>query len=88
MEVLAVFLEHPGVLFIPDIADPLEEEQRQDVALPVGPIDRRATQDVGSFPKLGLDIVTVVHAHKVLLRSFANWDGCYSSGNCCSVSGT
>ena len=36
-EVFAVLLEHPGVLFVPDIADTLEEEQRQDVALPVGP---------------------------------------------------
>ena len=39
-KVLAVMLDHPRVLFIPDIADSLEGEQRQDVALPVGPIDR------------------------------------------------
>ena len=39
-KVLAVLLDHPGVLFIPDITDSLEEEQRQDVALLIGPIDR------------------------------------------------
>tara|TARA_B100001057_G_scaffold438971_1_gene471818 strand:- start:506 stop:670 length:165 start_codon:yes stop_codon:yes gene_type:complete len=53
--ILAVLFDHPGVLFIPDIADPLEEQQRQDIALPVGPIDRRATQDVGGFPEVGLE---------------------------------
>ena len=49
LEIFAVLLEHPGVLFIADIADPLEKQQRQDVALPVGPIDRRAAQNVGCF---------------------------------------
>ena len=50
-EAFAVLLEHPGVFFIPDIADPLEEQQRQDVALPVSAIDGGATKDVGGFPE-------------------------------------
>ena len=48
-----------GGLLVPDVADPLEEEQRQDVALPVGAIDRRATQDVGGFPEVGSDLLQV-----------------------------
>ena len=80
LEILAVLLDHPGVLFIPDIADPLEEEQRQDVALPVGPIDRRAAQDVGGFPEVGLDVSVLTHkatfisiaAHESLLPSRAS----------------
>ena len=36
--VLAVGLDHVGVFLVPHIADALEEEQRQDVALPVGTI--------------------------------------------------
>ena len=42
------------MLLIPNITDPLEEEQRQDVALPIRPIHRRATQNIGSFPEMGL----------------------------------
>ena len=34
LEILAKLLDRPGVFFIPNIADPLKEEQRQDVALP------------------------------------------------------
>ena len=31
LEIFAVLLEHPGVLFIADIADPLEKQQRLNV---------------------------------------------------------
>ena len=34
LEILAKLLDRPGVFFIPNIAGPLKEEQRQDVALP------------------------------------------------------
>ena len=44
---LTVFFEHSLTLFVPDVVYSLEEKQRQDVALPVGAINRRATQDVG-----------------------------------------
>ena len=33
LEILAKLLDRPGVFFIPNITDPLEKEQRQDVAL-------------------------------------------------------
>ena len=46
-------------LFIPTVTDPLEEQERQDVALPVRPIDGRAAQDVGGFPEGGFEILVV-----------------------------
>ena len=52
---IAVDLGGLGGLLVPDVADPLEEEQREDVALPVGAIDRGAAQDVGGFPEGGLE---------------------------------
>ncbi|MCH2107596.1 MAG: hypothetical protein MK291_13265 [Planctomycetes bacterium] len=60
------------MLFIPDIADPLEEEQRQDVALPVGPIDRRAAQDVGGFPEVGLELC-LTEPTDVNKKTLAKW---------------
>ena len=33
LETLAILLDRTGVFFIPNISDPLEKEQRQDVAL-------------------------------------------------------
>lgn len=41
-----------GGLLIPDIADPLEEEQGQDVALPVGPVNGTASEDIGTVPEV------------------------------------
>ncbi len=41
-----------GVFLVPDIADALEEEQRQDIALPVGAVDGAAAQDVGGLPQM------------------------------------
>jgi hypothetical protein len=51
---LAIDLSGLSSLFIPDIGDPLKEEQRQDVALPVGAVDSGTTQDIGGFPKATL----------------------------------
>ena len=40
-------------LLVPDVADALEEEQRQDVRLPVRAIDGAAAQDLGAVPRAG-----------------------------------
>ncbi len=44
-----------GRLLVPDVADPLEEEQRQDVRLPVRAIDGAAAQDLGAVPEVRLE---------------------------------
>ena len=49
---VAVELRRLRRLLVPDVADPLEEEQREDVGLPVGAIDRAAAQDLGAVPKM------------------------------------
>jgi hypothetical protein len=59
-EVLAVLGEHRGVLLVPDVADAFEEEQRQDVGLPVGAIDRAAAQDVRGLPEVGLELGVLI----------------------------
>src|SRR5688572_3916385 len=38
-------------LFVPNIADALEEKQGQNVALPVGAIDGRSAKSIRSIPK-------------------------------------
>jgi hypothetical protein len=43
------------VFFVPDIADALEEQQREDVGLEVSGI-HRAAQDVGGFPQVGFKL--------------------------------
>ena len=48
---LAIDLSGLSSLFIPDIGDPLAEEQRQDISLPVSTVDSGATQDIGGVPK-------------------------------------
>lgn len=55
-EVLTVLGEHRRVLLIPDVADAFEEEQRQDVGLPVGAIDRAAPEDVRGLPEMRLKL--------------------------------
>ena len=40
------------VFFVPDIADALEEQQREDVGLEVSRV-HRATKDVGRLPEVG-----------------------------------
>ncbi len=55
-KVLAVLGEHRRVLFIPLVADPLEDQQRQDVGLPIAAIDRAAAEDVGGFPEMGFQL--------------------------------
>jgi hypothetical protein len=55
-EVFAVLGEHRLVLLVPDVADALEEEERQDVALPVRPVDGTAAQDVGRLPQMRLQL--------------------------------
>jgi hypothetical protein len=52
-KILAVKLNRFLVLLVPNIADALEEEQRQDVAFPVGAVHRAAAQDIGRFPQVG-----------------------------------
>ena len=51
-KILAVVDKHCGVLFVPHVANPLEEQQRQDVRLPVGAVDRATAQDVGGLPQV------------------------------------
>jgi len=46
-----------GRLFVPDVTDPLEEQQRQDVALPVGAIDSGTAQRVGGLPEARLELL-------------------------------
>ena len=55
-EVLAVLPQHRGAFFVPRIADAFEEEQRQDVRLPVSAIDGAAAENVGGFPKVRLEL--------------------------------
>ncbi len=55
-EVFAVGRDHLGVLLVPDIAEPFKEQQREDVALPVGAIDRAPAQDIGGFPKMRFEL--------------------------------
>ena len=54
---VAVFLPGLGRLLVPDVADPLEEQQREDVALPVRPVDGAAAQDLGAVPEVGLQVL-------------------------------
>ena len=46
-----------GRLLVPDVADPLEEQQRQDVRLPVRAVDGAAAQDLGAVPEVRLEFV-------------------------------
>ena len=55
VEIAAGKLERLGELLVVDVGDPLEEEQREDVALEVGLIDR-AAQDVRRTPKMLLEL--------------------------------
>ena len=52
---VAVELAGGGGLLVPDVADALEEEERQDVAHPVGAAERAAAEDVGGFPEVGFE---------------------------------
>ena len=52
---LAVELGCLGRLLVPHVGDPLEEKQREDVALPVGPVDCGPAQDVGRVPERRLE---------------------------------
>ena len=49
------FIDDLLVFLIPDVADPLEEQQREDVGLEVGRI-HRAAQDVGGLPEVGFKL--------------------------------
>jgi hypothetical protein len=50
-EVFTVGFHHFVMLLVPHIADALEEYQWENVAFPIRAIDRRAAENVGSFPK-------------------------------------
>jgi hypothetical protein len=45
-----------GGLLVPDVADPLEEQKRQDVRLPVRPIHGATAQDLGAVPEVRLEL--------------------------------
>ena len=55
LEVLSIRRHGHRMLLVPDVADPLEEEQRQDVALPVGAVDGAPAEDVGGLPEMRLE---------------------------------
>ena len=57
-----------GRLLVPHVADPLEEEQRQDVALPVGAIDGGAAQGVGGVPEGGFQVFVGQRHQRIRLR--------------------
>ena len=47
-----------GILLVIDVGEPLEEQQREDVGLEIGRVDR-STQDIGRLPEMpgeGTDI--------------------------------
>jgi hypothetical protein len=52
-KVFAVGLDRFLEFLIPHITDALEEQQRQDVALPIRAVHGAAAQDVGGFPEMG-----------------------------------
>ena len=54
---VAVDLPGLGGFLVPNIADPLEEQQWEDVALPVGPVDSAAAENLGASPQLGLQVL-------------------------------
>ena len=64
-----------GGLLVPYVADPLEEEQRQDPALPVRPVDGAAAQDLRAVPEVGLQVLerqaTRGHRRRAIRASFA-----------------
>jgi hypothetical protein len=43
--------------FVPDIADPLEKEQREDICFPVGPVDGTTPKDLCTVPEMGLEVL-------------------------------
>jgi hypothetical protein len=51
-KVFAVGLDRILVLLVPDIANPLVEQQRQNVALPICAVERAAAQNIGSLPEM------------------------------------
>ena len=53
--IAARFVQSSLVLLVMHIRNPLEEEQREDVGLEVGSIDR-TTEDVGRFPEVGFEL--------------------------------
>ena len=52
---IAGFIDNLGVFLVPDVTNPLEEQQREDVGLEVSRI-HRAAQDVGGFPEVGFKL--------------------------------
>jgi hypothetical protein len=49
-EIFAISIDCFLVFFAPYIANPLEEEQGENIAFPVSAVHRAAAQDVGGFP--------------------------------------
>ena len=49
-------LEGLAVVFVPDVREPLEEEQREDVLLVIAGIDE-PTQQRGCAPEVGLELL-------------------------------
>jgi hypothetical protein len=44
-------------LVVPDIADPLEEEERKDLRLPVRAIDCAAAKDLSAVPQMSPEVL-------------------------------
>src|SRR5207249_1213766 len=44
-------------LLVPDVGDALEEQQREDVRLPVGPVHGAAAEDLGAFPEVRFQVL-------------------------------
>ena len=48
-----------GRLLVPGVADPLEEQERKDIRLPVGAVDSAPAQDLGAVPEVGFELLEV-----------------------------
>ena len=56
-EIVAIDGDHLVDLLIPYITGTLEKQQRHDVGLSVGAVERAAVQDVGGLPEVGFKVV-------------------------------
>ena len=65
---IAGLIDDLGVFLVPDIADPLEEQEREDVGLEVSRI-HRAAQDVGGLPEVAFELTEIDWSflHQVVL---------------------
>jgi hypothetical protein len=45
-----------GPFLVPDVGNALEKQERQDVRLPIVPVDRAAAKDFRAFPEMRFKI--------------------------------